>query len=312
MKNSWPYINPVNPDIYKERTNWPKISIITPSYNQGQYIEETILSVLNQNYPNLEYIIIDGGSIDNTVEIIKKYEGGITYWISEKDNGQAHAINKGFTKATGEILTWLNSDDYYCSNALYNMAHTFLSEPNYAFYQGHVNIIDDNGNFKYTMYSKAFNNKNNFLDEVCMPQPASFFTRNCFEQFGPLDEQLTYTMDMDFWLKIHASRGHFYESNAILTNFRTHENTKSAKGNIYFIDELFRKYTLKNFTEKEKKSLTENFIKKTQNELSILLVKQGSLKQSLFYKNLLKLFFTQPFFTTYLVIMKIKNLFTNR
>ncbi len=90
----------------------PKISIITPSYNQGKFIEETILSVINQQYSNLEFIIIDGGSTDNTVDIIEKYSTQITYWVSEKDEGQSDAINKGFLKATGEIINWLNSDDY--------------------------------------------------------------------------------------------------------------------------------------------------------------------------------------------------------
>ncbi|WP_461485736.1 glycosyltransferase family 2 protein, partial [Pedobacter sp.] len=125
MKN-WPYSNPVDPEIYKGRTDWPKISIVTPSYNQGQYIEETILSILNQNYPNLEYIIIDGGSTDHTVEIIKKYEDRITYWVSEKDNGQSHAINKGFEKATGEIFAYLNSDDCYYPNTFWEIANTYV------------------------------------------------------------------------------------------------------------------------------------------------------------------------------------------
>ncbi|MFZ4612746.1 MAG: glycosyltransferase family 2 protein, partial [Bacteroidia bacterium] len=98
--------------------NLPKISIITPSYNQGQYIEETILSVINQDYPNIEYIVMDGGSNDQTVEIIKKYESKITYWVSEKDKGQADAINKGFARATGDILCWLNSDDYFFDGTL--------------------------------------------------------------------------------------------------------------------------------------------------------------------------------------------------
>ena len=113
-------------NLQRNNSDWPKISIITPSYNQGIFIEETILSVLDQNYPNLEYIIMDGGSTDNTVDIIKKYEDRITYWISEKDNGQSDAINKGFHKSTGDILHWLNSDDVLVPRAL-NMLVEYLS-----------------------------------------------------------------------------------------------------------------------------------------------------------------------------------------
>ena len=106
----------------------PKISIVTPTYNQGRFIEQTICSVLDQGYPNLEYIIIDGGSRDNTVDIIKKYEHRLSYWVSEMDSGQTHAINKGFAKCTGEIFNWINSDDYYAPDALQKIAKAFADE----------------------------------------------------------------------------------------------------------------------------------------------------------------------------------------
>ena len=112
------------PPQYNEQ-NWPKITIITPSFNQGQYIEQTIRSVLLQSYTNLEYIVIDGGSTDNTIEIIEKYSDFITYWVSEKDNGQSHAINKGLKQATGDVFNWLNSDDYYLPNALLTVGKYF-------------------------------------------------------------------------------------------------------------------------------------------------------------------------------------------
>ena len=105
--------------------NYPKISIVTPSYNQGQYIEETILSVLGQRYPNLEYMIYDAESTDNTVEVIQRYENELTYWVSEKDKGQADAINKGFANSTGEILMWLNSDDILMPNVLQFIAEQY-------------------------------------------------------------------------------------------------------------------------------------------------------------------------------------------
>jgi len=107
---------------------FPKISIVTASYNQGQFIEETILSVLNQNYPNLEYILIDGGSTDNSVEIIRKYQQHFTYWVSEKDKGQANAINKGLQLCTGDIFNWLNSDDYLEPGSLHKIAAAFANE----------------------------------------------------------------------------------------------------------------------------------------------------------------------------------------
>ena len=106
-------------------TVFPKISIVTPSFNQAQFLEETILSVINQNYPNLEYIIIDGGSTDGSVDIIKKYEKHLTYWVSEPDNGHGHALNKGFSTTTGEIMAWINSDDKYYPSTFATVAEIF-------------------------------------------------------------------------------------------------------------------------------------------------------------------------------------------
>jgi glycosyltransferase involved in cell wall biosynthesis len=126
-KSGWPWTveTPPLPAARPDGSAWPRISIVTPSYNQGQFIEETIRSVLLQGYPDLEYIIIDGGSTDQTVEIIKKYAPWLTYWVSEKDRGQPHAINKGFDKATGEIGAYLNSDDFYLPGALPYTAESF-------------------------------------------------------------------------------------------------------------------------------------------------------------------------------------------
>ena len=121
-----------------------KISIVTPSYNQGHFIEETIKSVLDQQYSNLEYIIIDGGSTDNSVEVIKKYAKHLTYWVSEPDRGQSHAINKGFHRATGECLTWLNSDDWYVNDALKVFADGLQSNPHFGMVVGAGTIVDAN------------------------------------------------------------------------------------------------------------------------------------------------------------------------
>ncbi|MFW5887134.1 MAG: glycosyltransferase, partial [Bacteroidota bacterium] len=124
---------------------YPKITFVTPSYNQGEFIEDTILSIINQNYPNLEYIIIDGGSKDNTVEIIKKYEQHITFWVSEKDNGQSHAINKGFARATGAWGIWINSDDMLAPGALHKIAERLARAPKSTMLMGQYHEVDRYG-----------------------------------------------------------------------------------------------------------------------------------------------------------------------
>src|SRR5688572_24844846 len=125
-KTGWPWTeeSPQLPDTMPNGQPWPKITIVTPSYNQGQFLEETIRSVLLQGYPNLEYIIMDGGSTDGSVDIIRKYEPYIAYWVSTTDRGQSHAINKGFSLATGHLMGWLNSDDVYAPNALMSIAQS--------------------------------------------------------------------------------------------------------------------------------------------------------------------------------------------
>lgn len=143
-KIGWPWTKESRqlPDTMPDSRPWPRISIVTPSFNQGRYIEETIRSVLLQGYPNLEYIVIDGGSSDNSVGIIKKYEPWLAYWVSEADRGQAHAINKGFQKATGEIFGWLNSDDVYCKGALGFTGWLLYRRPHVGLIYGDCDVID--------------------------------------------------------------------------------------------------------------------------------------------------------------------------
>ncbi|HEX3383804.1 MAG TPA: glycosyltransferase, partial [Mucilaginibacter sp.] len=125
-QTGWPWTEQTDPAVYKGCTTWPKLTIVTPSYNQGQFIEQTIRSVLLQNYPNLEYIFIDGGSTDQTLEILKKYSSWISYWQSEKDQGQSQAINLGFSLASGHYYAWINSDDYYLENVFGRVIDVFL------------------------------------------------------------------------------------------------------------------------------------------------------------------------------------------
>ncbi len=211
----------------------PKITIVTPSFNQGAFIEKTILSVLNQQYPNLEYIIIDGGSTDNTVEIIRKYEKQVDYWVSEKDNGQSHALNKGFAKATGEIVAWINSDDWYEENTFEIVSKTFANSKIVVIagnckmvYEGtdEKNFIDKPGDINFerlTKYWKLF---------FCPPQPSIFFRKAVLDKVGNLDESLAYGMDLDLWLRI-SKRYQFHYVNELLSNYLVHDASKSGSGN---------------------------------------------------------------------------------
>ncbi|MDP4268387.1 MAG: glycosyltransferase family 2 protein, partial [Bacteroidota bacterium] len=211
----------------------PKISIITPSFNQGKFIEETILSVINQNYPNLEYIIIDGGSTDNTIDIIKKYENKISYWISEKDKGQSDAINKGFKVASGEIIGWLNSDDLYLrpdisrndeKSTLLCVAEAFTKNPEIDLIYGDVENFNDKGETEYYHVNEF--EPLDFLKRVSIHQPSVFWRKKIIEETGYLDENLHYTMDYDLWMRIFFT----YKTlkiNKIISKFRIHNSSKT-------------------------------------------------------------------------------------
>ncbi len=201
-----------------------KISIITPSFNQGQYIEDTILSVLGQDYSNLEYLIMDGGSKDQTLDVIKKYEDKITYWESKKDKGQSHAINKGLSKATGDIVAWLNSDDMYTDNALKRVANIFLKNPEVDIVYGNVWQCYPKETEKHI--NKKFNPKH-FLTGVNMHQPSVFWRRKLHDTIGFLDEELYYTMDYDLWLRLFYNYKS-YKTETILSKFRCHEEAKTS------------------------------------------------------------------------------------
>lgn len=206
--------------------DWPRISIVTPSYNQGRFIEETIQSVLSQNYPNLEYIIIDGGSTDNSVDIIRKYESQLSYWVSEKDNGQSHAINKGLARATGEIMAYLNSDDVYAPNALRIAAETLRGK-------GRAILI---GSSIMTHGPDSLegvqDNRKPTWDEIIyeartFPQPSVFWTRSLWDAAGPITENLYYVMDYELWVKMYPHIEHTLLTDEVLSYARTHAEQKS-------------------------------------------------------------------------------------
>lgn len=208
--------------------NSPKISIVTPSFNQGRFIEKTITSVLGQNYPNLEYIIIDGGSTDESVEIIKKYEKRLAYWASEQDRGQSHAINKGFERATGDIFGWLNSDDWYHPGALKAVAEAFAVNPNAGAVVGAGEMyFEEYGNSTlYEPYPLTFKTIFQAIHQHLM-QPSCFFTHQAWCDCGPLDETLNLAMDFDLWLRI-AKKYHFTTIPQNLSVSLVHKSAKTT------------------------------------------------------------------------------------
>jgi len=225
--------------------HFPRISIVTPSYNQGIYLEATIRSVLLQGYPNLEYIIVDGGSTDNSLEIIRRYAPWLACWVSETDSGQAEAINKGFSLSSGEWLAWLNSDDIYLPGGLWRVADAIRNHPGRDWVVGTTLFADDEltpvGRFEPRC------DTDDWLDFVCtkrrsgtaLPQQSSFWSRRAWQQAGPLDESLHYVMDHEYWGRL-ARLGHRpVRLNEELALFRLHGTAKTAKGlNPFFAEEL--------------------------------------------------------------------------
>jgi len=204
----------------------PKISIITPSYNQGQFLEETISSVLAQEYPNLEYIIIDGGSTDNSVSVIKKYESKISYWISEKDSGQSEAINKGFKRASGEIVSWLCSDDIYLPGTLHKAADHFAGHPDAVMIHGKSVLFDEIGK-ENTIGADPENLALRYFTVIPFPQPSSFFRKKLLDEQGLLREDLHFAMDYD--LLIRAALGYsIIPVEDIFSKYRLHKDSKTS------------------------------------------------------------------------------------
>ncbi|MFL5787803.1 MAG: glycosyltransferase family 2 protein [Flavisolibacter sp.] len=204
-----------------------KISVITPSYNQGQYLEQTIQSVINQNYDHLEYIVIDGGSDDNSVEIIKKYEAHLSYWESKKDKGQSEAINKGLKKSTGDILIWINSDDVLLTGALKTASELFQSLPSTAGVIHGGTLLFNEEKDLHTVYTYGKPSLEKYLSGMAFSQPSAFFKREYLERVGCLREDLHYGMDYDLFARL-ACVSQFYPVQTVFSKYRLHDESKSV------------------------------------------------------------------------------------
>ncbi len=221
----------------------PLISIITPTLNQSEFIEDTIESVMNQNYKNFEHIIIDGGSTDNTIEILKKYSH--LNWVSEKDRGQSHAINKGFAKASGNIMAWINSDDYYEKNVFAGIVSYFESNPDCMVLYGDITYVDKSK----SELSKMKGNVINYMSLVKCPdivrQPSTFWRKEIISEFGGIDEQFNLVMDFDFFLRI-SKRYSFYYYNRNISYYRYYDENKSLSLAKRQINEIYKTYKKNN------------------------------------------------------------------
>lgn len=250
--NSWPWRNEVDANLYSQFKYLPKITIITPSFNQGEFIEETIRSVLLQNYPNLEFFIIDGGSKDSTINIIKRYEKWINYWTSHKDKGQADAINKGLKLATGSWIAWINSDDIYLPNAFVYLCKKINELPMEKWFAGNTLLSDFkkyNKTFKPRYQDKKLKDEryitNSWVDFLCskktgtaIPQPSSFWSNQIMEN-EELNVLLHYALDYELNVRL-ARKG--FQPNFIqedIAVLRIHPNQKTNLGLDPFIkDEI--------------------------------------------------------------------------
>jgi hypothetical protein len=226
--------------LHHIRPPLPRISVVTPSYNQGSFLKQCIQSVLDQGYPNLEYIIIDGGSTDDSVDIIRQHQQHIAYWVSEPDGGQSAAINKGFRRATGHIVAWLNSDDFYLPCALHAIAVAYCRNPRASFFLGNGLRVDKTGAALSSFFPEdlvVFHRPALVWGLNYVLQPAAFINRSHLIQAGYVDENLRYGMDSDLWLKLSA----LAEPEPIQTKLaasREYGDTKTATGSFARIEEL--------------------------------------------------------------------------
>jgi glycosyltransferase involved in cell wall biosynthesis len=214
------------------------VSIVTPNLNQGRYLEECILSVLNQDYPNIEHIVMDGGSKDGSLAILRKYQKHLAHWQSCRDGGQSDAIDKGFRKCTGDILAWLNADDYYLPGAISKAVDAFVKNPEAVAVYGDYQLLFPDGRIKKKP-KIGYNHKICLYSYLMIPQPSSFFTRTAYHAVGGIDPDLNYAMDYDLFLRL-GKYGKIQHIKQFLSTFRLHSGSKSVSESEAFGPELRR------------------------------------------------------------------------
>lgn len=205
----------------------PLVSIVTPSFNQARYLEAAIQSVLSQDYPRIEYLIVDGGSTDGSLEIIKKYERKLAWWVSEKDQGQTDAINKGFARATGQIFAWLNSDDTYEPGAVGQAVKYLLDHPEVGMVYADCNYINEAGRVIGKFPAAQTDLRRLRAGYVHIPQQTAFFRADLWKQVGPLDPTFYFAMDYDLWTRIAARSQIKYLAGQTWADFRIHTSGKT-------------------------------------------------------------------------------------
>jgi glycosyltransferase involved in cell wall biosynthesis len=247
QKTTWPSTDsiPDFPERMPDGREWPKISIVTPSFNQGGFIEETIRSVVMQGYPNLEYFIIDGGSTDNTIDILKKYDNSITKWVSEPDRGQTHAINKGIGYAKGDIIAYICSDDFYIQGSFKTAALYFAGHPEVAMIYGNLIHINKQGEVIEKVKNNDFDYDQLLSWILYIPQPSTFLRRTVIQEIGLFDEHLDLAMDFDYWIRVGLNHKIHHISEYLACD-RVYPETKtlskysdSIDEHIYIRDKLF-------------------------------------------------------------------------
>jgi glycosyltransferase involved in cell wall biosynthesis len=222
-------------------SNSPLVSIVTPSFNQAHFLESTIHSVLDQDYPNIEYILVDGGSTDGSLEIIRRYSDRLAWWVSEKDRGQTDAINKGFARAKGEILAWLNSDDTYENNAVGEAVAFLLDQPAVGLVYGNANFIDETGRIIGHFPAAQTSYRRLRRGYVHIPQQSAFWRADLWRKVGPLDPSFYFAMDYDLWVRLAALAPIQYVPR-LWANFRLHTRGKTIAADDRCWPEMLKVY----------------------------------------------------------------------